>query len=63
MHGDIEDPTNLILTEDSYNEVYGKNPDEPDFDLAMPNFLRKILKKNPLLFLGCSLDKDRTCNV
>lgn len=63
MHGDIEDPEHLVLTEESYDITYGKNLDCPDLSLPMPNFLQKVLERNPLLFLGCSLDNDRTCSV
>lgn len=63
MHGDIEDPQHLILTQTSYNEVYGDDQKYPDLGKPMPAFLRKILERNPLLFLGCSLGTDRTCSV
>lgn len=63
MHGDIQDSGNLVLTEESYNSTYGANYEKPDFDLPMPKALRKILKHNPVLFLGCSLSADRTCSV
>ena len=63
MHGDIEDPQHLILTQTSYNEVYGDNQKYPDLGKPMPAFLQKVLERNPLLFLGCSLSTDRTCSV
>lgn len=63
MHGDIEDPQHLILTEASYNDVYGHNQKYPDFRKPMPAFLQKVLERNPLLFLGCGLSTDRTCSV
>ncbi len=63
LHGDIEDPQHLILTLSSYNDVYGDNQKYPDFSKPMPAFLQKILERNPLLFLGCSLRVDRTCSV
>ena len=63
MHGDIEDPQHLILTQASYNDVYGDNQKYPDLEKPMPVFLQKVLERNPLLFLGCGLGTDRTCSV
>lgn len=63
MHGDIADPQHLILTQSSYNDVYGDNQKHPDLEKPMPTVLQKVLNRNPLLFLGCSLTADRTCSV
>ena len=63
MHGDINDSKHLVLTREAYDRAYGENPQEPDFERRMPRFLQKILQRNPLLFLGCSLEADRTCSV
>lgn len=63
MHGDIKDPDHMILTKESYDDSYGGDPEHPDFTRSMPAFLKKILERNPLLFLGCSLGVDRTCTV
>ena len=63
MHGDINDSKHLVLTREAYDRAYGENPQEPDFERRMPRYLQKILKRNPLLFLGCSLEADRTCSV
>ncbi len=63
MHGDIEDPSHLVLTKESYDSTYGNDPENPDFELSMPKFLKAVLERNPVLFLGCSLHVDRTCTV
>lgn len=63
MHGDIKDIEHLIFTEESYNAAYGNNTEHPDFTKEMPKFLQKIIERSPLLFLGCSLESDRTCTV
>ncbi len=63
MHGDIKDIEHLVLTKESYNNTYGDNPTSPDLHLPMPSFLYKVLTRNPLLFLGCSLGTDRTCAI
>ena len=63
MHGDVEDPEHLVLTKQSYDNVYGGDFSCPDFEKPMAAFLKKILERNPLLFLGCSLSADRTCSI
>ncbi len=63
MHGDIRDSTHLVFTTEAYNRTYGKDAENPDLTLPMPAFLANILRRNPALFLGCSLDPDRTCAV
>ena len=63
LHGSITDPEHMILTEESYNNAYGSNPEDPDENLSVPNTLRLIAEHNHVLFLGCSLGKDRTCSV
>lgn len=63
LHGTVDDPTHMILTKKSYNKVYGDNPEEPDKPLSLPRTLEAIFKSSFPLFLGCSLDKDRTCAV
>ena len=63
LHGTVDDPTHMILTKKSYNKVYGDNPEEPDKTLSLPRTLEAIFKSSFPLFLGCSLDKDRTCAV
>lgn len=63
IHGDIEDPEHLVLTEETYNNTYGADRNCPDLTRPMPQFLQKALERNPLLFLGCSLNADRTCEV
>ncbi len=63
LHGTVDDPTHMILTKKSYNKVYGDNPEEPVKTLPLPKTLEAIFKSSFPLFLGCSLDKDRTCAV
>ena len=63
MHGDIKDSHNMVFTEGKYDEKYGKDPQDPDLSLPMPRFLKQLLENNHLLFLGCSLEADRTCSV
>ena len=63
LHGTVDDPTHMILTKKSYNKVYGDNSEEPDKTLSLPRTLETVFKSSFPLFLGCSLDKDRTCAV
>ncbi len=60
LHGDV-DSLEFVLTENEYNAVYGS--DNVDFNLPMPSLLRSIIKNKILLFLGCSLESDRTLHV
>lgn len=63
MHGDVENSEYLILTKEAYDVTYGTDTEHPNFNLPMPRALKKILEHNPPLFLGCSLNVDRTCSV
>ena len=63
LHGTIDDPEHMILTESSYNRVYGDNPAIPDLTLPLPGALQSVFNAAPPLFLGCGLGPDRTCAV
>lgn len=64
IHGDAEDSTDRILTKSDYQKQYGTVEDSNiDFSLPLPRLLNQILLGRPLLFLGCSLNKDRTIDV
>lgn len=63
LHGDIRHPEQMVLTTAAYNKFYGDNPLQPDMEKELPKFLSRMLGDNPLLFLGCSLQQDRTCAV
>lgn len=61
FHGTIEadgnaDYSSIVFTESSYDKHYAPNSD-------LINTLKDIYKKKVLLFLGCSLEKDRTLDV
>ena len=63
LHGTVEDPNHMILTESSYNSSYGDDPAHPDFSKPLPDTLKTIFQSGPPLFLGCGLGPDRTCAV
>lgn len=56
IHGDIESERSLILTEEKYEEKYGK---ETIFKIA----LETAFRNKSFLFLGCSLKNDRTIQL
>ena len=60
MHGDARDGE-YVLTKEEYDKAYGEG--ELDMKRPLPAFLRKILLSRILLFLGCSLEEDRTLDV
>lgn len=64
VHGDAEEPTNRILTLAEYQQHYG-DVDKGGYDskLPLPKALSRLMGATPLLFLGCSLEVDRTMKV
>jgi hypothetical protein len=62
IHGDVEDRTERILTGDEYDKHYGSNGGV-DFNKPLPKHLQLMLRARSLLFLGCSLDKDRLTTI
>lgn len=60
LHGDVA-TREFILTEQEYNRTYGESV--LDIRLPLPSFLRDILLSKVILFLGCSLEDDRTLRV
>lgn len=63
IHGDAEDSTLRILTKSDYERHYGRDDEPMDFSLPLPQLLRQMLSSRHLLFLGCSLNQDRTVSV
>lgn len=61
LHGDIRAPQRCILGKRHYNEAYG----ETDIDLTkpIPKLLQYYYTTSSLLFIGCSLNNDRTIQV
>lgn len=61
LHGDWNDRTDRVLTKTEYDTQYGgAGPTSVDMTLLLPSSLSSFLAAHSLLFLGCSLDKDRT---
>ncbi|MFN7919410.1 MAG: SIR2 family protein [Bryobacteraceae bacterium] len=63
LHGDYQDKK-PVLTLSAYEAAYGSaDPSQPDFKRPLPHLLQIALTGRPLLFLGCSLQSDRTVCV
>ena len=60
LHGDHKDHETYVFTKDQYLEAYG---DPIDFTRPLPKSLRQIFVSHSLLFLGCSLDEDKTLEL
>lgn len=61
LHGDIKSPAKCILSKNQYNQAYGEN--SLDLTLPIPKLLNYYFINGNLLFLGCSLNNDRTVEV
>lgn len=60
LHGNHLQDNSYVLTEEQYKVAYG-NP--ISFDLQLPRALRQIFISHSLLFLGCSLEHDKTLEL
>lgn len=60
IHGDSEESSERILTRQDYADRYGS---PVDLARPLPTLLNQMLLSRPLLFVGCSLNQDRTVNV
>jgi hypothetical protein len=64
LHGDAFDPTDRLLTLTEYCIHYGAaRPVAFDPARPLPRLLDILFKRQPLLFVGCSLGTDRTIAV
>src|SRR5262249_23714135 len=61
LHGDIKTPGRCILSKNQYDQAYGKGG--IDLTRPIPKLLEYYYKNSSLLFLGCSLNNDRTVQV
>jgi len=61
LHGDFKHPNKCILSKNQYDEAYGAR--EVDLSIPIPKILKYYYRNSCLLFLGCSLNKDRTIQV
>ena len=61
LHGDIKKPVQCILGKKQYDEAYGNGT--LDMEKPIPKLLSFYYRTSSLLFLGCSLNRDRTMEV
>jgi hypothetical protein len=60
LHGDALQEQSYVFTESQYDEGYGQ---PLSFQNPLPRALRQIFIGNSLLFLGCSLEQDKTLEL
>jgi hypothetical protein len=65
MHGDALDRSARVFTGFEYKQQYGstEGTKQGDTRARIPMLARIMFTNRPLLFLGCSLDKDQTLDV
>lgn len=56
MHGSVEETTSMVFCESQYDAFYGE-------DNPLSIFLEIFFSGRSLLFVGCSLTKDRTMDI
>lgn len=61
LHGDINYPTKCIISKKQYEDAYGE--ENLDLSKPIPSLLKYYFENKSLLFLGCSLNRDRTMEV
>lgn len=61
LHGDVKTPARCILSKRQYDDAYGD--DAIDLSKPIPKLLSYYYRTSSLLFLGCSLNHDRTMQV
>ena len=63
LHGDALDRSARVFTGVEYRRQYGAGNGSRRGRPAIPMLARVMFTNRPLLFLGCSLDKDQTLDV
>lgn len=61
IHGNVKNPSRCILSKRQYDDAYGNSV--IDLSKPIPRLLSYYYKNSSLLFLGCSLNHDRTMQV
>lgn len=60
LHGNVSDQNTYIFSQQQYLDAYGE---DIDFTKPLAKTLRQIFISNSLLFIGCSLEQDRTLDL
>jgi hypothetical protein len=63
MHGDCRDRTDQVFTTESYEAAYGVASATAEHQGRIGGLAWLLFTNRPLLFLGCSLEHDRTVDV
>ena len=64
LHGDVKDNTDRVLTNSEYAKHYGhSDPAQFDWLQPLPHAFESLLSARAVLFLGCSLEQDRTVRI
>jgi hypothetical protein len=64
LHGDYEYEDSYIFSQSQYKNAYCKQAsNDIDFTKPLPKTLRQIYISHSLLFLGCSLEQDKTLDL
>lgn len=64
LHGDAGQANTHVFTQVQYEKAYGGTEGEPlAFQNQLPRALRQIFISHSLLFLGCSLEQDKTLDL
>lgn len=61
IHGSIEETTSFVFSTEQYKTAYGEKGNRAN--KYLPNLLYKIFTARAVLFIGCSLDNDRTVEI
>lgn len=60
IHGDVDGRSGIVLTKEQYDDLYGKN----DGNITpFVSLLERFMADKSLLFLGCSINNDRTIST
>lgn len=60
LHGNVGDQNTYIFSQQQYNDAYGE---EINFTKPLAKTLRQIFVSSSLVFIGCSLEHDRTLDL
>lgn len=64
LHGNIDNPEYRVFTKAEYQRAYSSNEDQlVDMNYPLPKMLTHLYLSHSFLFIGCSLDIDRTVNT
>ena len=60
IHGDVDGRADIVLTKEQYDELYGDSLKDPK---PFVKLLERYMIDKSLLFLGCSINNDRTIST